>query len=647
MGLDCDCINSEPDLVQTICAPNCYSKQAIRLDKRLYQIDVANARIATLGSLAGAAVLASDQLALEFLQNTRDRMRKQQVTLFDEADKMISTFMADPKSVLNENETKLSPRSPEATDKVQFIIDEPDTDTQDLRWEMNSLHFSTDATSSESDEEGPPPEEIQNLAKEIRKTEGTRYKRKGLIHRHKTNGDSGSMIKPPPPNPLGHSRRALMRSHSTVPGGMCSQGQSALGSNISLVSTGHNQQQASSRGLKRNQSTNAGLPFNLLSLTGQLSWLVSEYMERGSSTYQWACELIHSISRMSVTRSTWLNVHQQLRETTELLYAHRGRAPKPVTPTAASAKGEIAWTNIQGAYQAIIMGDSNAATVTAETARQLFSSCNTKTDKHLTNLNNLLEKKFHLAYVCDLILWRAHKVLFIAQDSRERDSGLQQLTDFRIRLMQLRLDQANVQNWSPELVDWILRWLDEVIDNKSGHRPPGVDRYCLNELHVFKTSIQRFHTLVQDIAQSEFTSADYLSAIVKDEDNLSMATGYADSVTTHQNHHLHPYHYHHGQGGHQQDLRPLDADRCSHTYAALIKQIHDHAMSQRPLSYFAVRALYDIAMELGCEIDWNERMETLQGELERAFEEWDQLFKIRFPPDYYDQVIGKGTPSEL
>ncbi|THD28986.1 hypothetical protein D915_000174 [Fasciola hepatica] len=649
MGMDFSVDSSEPDLVQTIFAPNCYSKQAIRFDKKLYQIDVANTRVATLSSLSGAAVLSSDQRALEFLQNTQNRIRRQQVTLFKEAEKLISTFIADPKRVLNETELKPAVKSPGSTDKVQFIIEEPDLDAQDLRWEMNSLHFSTDATSSESDEEGPTPEEIDYLAKQIRKAEGTRFKRKLRIHRHRNEEEIGGVPKPPPPNPLGHSKRALMRSHTTVPSGLCAHGTSTIGSSVSLVSAAHQSSNApSGRNGKPKETPNSGLPFNLLSLTGQLSWLVSEYLERGSSTYQWASDLIHSISKMSVTRSTWLNVHQQLRETTELLYANRGCGPRPAVPASVSAKGEVAWTNIQAAFQAIQMGDANAATVTAETARQLLSSANAKTGRQLTNLVSLFEKKFHLAYVCDLVLWRAHKVLFATQDLSEGDASVPQLTDFCIRLLQVRLDQANVQNWSPELIDLILRWIDEEIDGKSTNTSPETDRYFLNELHLFKKSVQRFQNLVKNIIKSEFTSDEYLFGIRKEEplpnvissgDNLSMSR----SSSSHSLH-CHPHLHHHGQGGHQQDLRPLDADRCSHTYAALIKQIHDHAMSQRPLSYFAIRALYDIAVELGCDIDWNKRLETLQTELAKAYEDWEQLFKIRFRTEYYDQIIG-GTPK--
>lgn len=654
LGMDVSADDSEPGLVQTIFSPNCYSQQAIRLDKKLYQIDVANARVATLGSLCGAAVLSADQRALEFLQNTQDRIRRQQVTLFKEANKLISAFTADPKRVLNEAELSSTPNSPGSPDKVKFIVDEPDLDAHDLRWEMNSLHFSTDATSSDSDEEGPTPEEIQHLAKEIRKAEGTRFKQKSRSHRHrKDDEEPGAVPKPPPPNPLGHSKRALMRSHTTVPSGLCAHGDSNTGSNVSLLSNSHQMPNAAAgrNGKHKESGAHSGLPFNLLSLTGQLSWLVSEYLERGSSTYQWASDLIHSISKMSVTRSTWLNVHQQLRETTELLYANRGRSPLSGVPTSLSAKGVLAWTNILAAFQAIQMGDTNAATVTAETARQLLSSANAKKDKSLTNLVSLLEKKFHLAYVCDLVLWRAHKVLFSTQDLNDRDASIPQLTDFRIRLLQVRLDQANVQNWSPELVDLIIRWIDEEIENNSTRSTPQEsDRYFLNELRLFRTSVQRFQSLVKSITKSEFTSKAYLLNARKDDLGSDLTTS-RDSLSTtgnssHHSLHCHPHLHHHGQGGHQQDLRPLDADRCSHTYAALIKQIHDHAMSQRPLSYFAVRALYDIAMELGCDIDWNKRMETLEEELTKAYEDWERLFKVRFRPEYYDQVVGDKPKHE-
>ncbi|CAH8592684.1 unnamed protein product [Dicrocoelium dendriticum] len=628
LGVDLCRTDSEPDLVQTICAPNCFSKEVIRMDKKLYQIDVANNRISTLRSLSGTAAMAGDFQALEFLHHTLLRIRRQRAVLFKHADKYLNEFKQDPSRMMPHASKRTGPSesdegAKEDGRKVTFIV-QGDEDDSDLRWELNSLNLSTDS-STESEEDIPTAEELQHLAREIRKTEGTRFKRK-LAHR-KNSTDSEHM--PPPPNPLAHSGRVLLRSHATMPGSMNSQRRT---SSASLVT------QANAGGLKVSHVPK--LPFNLLSLTGQLSWMVSEYIEHDTSTFKWATDLIHSISRMSVTKATWLNVHQQLRETTELLYRHRGRNQR--LAHSASAKGEIAWNHLQMAHASLISSEST--TVTSEMGRKLLSSPKTKIrDRKLPRLSSLLEKKFHLAYVCDLILWRAHKILFLNQVEAPHDTAKYQLIDFRIRHMQLRLDQANTINWSPELIDWIMCWIDKAMQSQTQVQLAIDDYFCLNELKCLKTSIEQLRTLVEHVNASEFLSEDYLLPGSGDTNGPEFITNQKDSVEPHRHRHYHPHHLHHGQGGHQQDLRPVDADRCSHAYSALVQQVHDSAMARRPLGYFAERALYDIAFELNCPIDWKERLANLLVELVEAHNEWEHLLHSRLSREFYEELFESMT----
>ncbi|GAA52488.1 hypothetical protein CSKR_111798 [Clonorchis sinensis] len=648
MASDLCRVESEPDLVQTICSPNVFNKDAIKLDKKLYQIDVANARISTLSRLSGTAVLVKDYQALEFLEKITHRIRKQNVTLFKEADKYLTQFKRDPNLLLNDPKEKSKvvgaegPHSP-LSDKIMFIVsDDDDQDGENLRWELNSLSFSTDNSSTESDEEGPTPEEVENLAHEIRKAEGTRFKKKSKhsFHSKQSQEDNKTAHMPPPPNPLGHSKRALLRSHSTVPNGLCEQGSMIASSSSSSILgdlDADDRESIDSRRRVHKSSHASNLPFNLLSLTGQLSWLVSEYIERDTSTYKWATELIHKISTMSVNRATWLNVHQQLRETTELLYKHRDKHNASIKSK--TAKGEIAWNRLQLTYETVASNDGDNATVTAETARKLFANgtatcCPNSSHQHLVHLARFLEKKFHLAYVCDLILWKAQKLLYATRSVASADTAKYQLIDFRIRHMQLRLDQANFQNWSSELTDWMTCWIDEAINLQSHVKNQYEDNFCLDELRTMQSSVKRFHTLVQHLRDSEFMSDVFLDVNSPGPDSVRMKT---DPPEGHQHHpHYHPHLHHHGEGGHQQDLRPMEADRCSHTYAALVRQIHEHAMSNRPLSYFAERALYDMAVELDCPIDWKERLTTLLDELTEAYKGWELLLQSKLNSDYYN-----------
>ncbi|KAF5403136.1 hypothetical protein PHET_03359, partial [Paragonimus heterotremus] len=642
LNMDLCRIDSEPDLVQTVCEPRHFSKEAIRLDKKLYQIDVANARIVTLNSLSGTAVLAKDLQALKFLHSRLISIRKQRSALFKEADKYLTKFKHDPNLLLVESsrsrlenilQVDYADGAGGYNTPVTFVIqgDEEDA-TEDVRWEMNSLSFSTENTSDESDSEGPTTEELEHLAREIRKSEGTRFKRMHKarkLSRKNSNACTPEMHKPPPPNPLGHSKRAMFRSHTTVPSGLCQQ-QHIQGSAVSLTSLPDGPKDGRSQSSKSQNSSK--LPFNLLSLTGQLSWLVSEYIPRDCSTYKWAMDLINRISRMSVTRSTWLNVHQQLRETTELLYSHRQRNQQATNSI--TVKGEVAWSTIQCIHQTIVAGDNNATiTLTSGGARRLLATdTHSEFDRTLHHLSTLLERKFHLAYVCDLLLWRAHIILFSWQTNAPADTAKHQLIDFRIRHMQLRLDQANVQNWSPELIDWMMRWIVEAIELQRSDKSLE-DLFCLDELQAFRISVSRFRELVEHLCASEFLSEEYLYVDKKASDVSETCSQNSDCSRPHHLHY-HPYHYHHGQGGQQQDLRPLDADRCSHTYSALVRQIHDHAMSKRPLTYFAKRALYDVAMELDCQIDWKERLTTLLDELSETYIEWEQLLTAKLSPEY-------------
>ncbi|KAF8560742.1 hypothetical protein P879_05738 [Paragonimus westermani] len=642
LNIDLCRIDSEPDLVQTVCEPRCFTKEVIRLDKKLYQIDVANARIATLNSLSGTAAMAKDLQTLKFLHNRLISIRKQRSALFKEADKYLTKFKHDPNLLLVESsrtrlENILQMNSVDSAGSydtpVTFVIqDDEDDAAEDVRWEMNSLSFSTENTSDESDPEGPTTEELEHLAREIRRSEGTRFKRKHKarkLSRKNSNACTPEVHKPPPPNPLGHSKRAMFRSHTTVPSGLCQQ-QHMQSSAVSLTSLPDGSRDERSQ-FSRSQNSSK-LPFNLLSLTGQLSWLVSEYIPRDCSTYKWAMDLINRISRMSVTRSAWLNVHQQLRETTELLYSHRDRNQHATNSI--TVKGEVAWSTIQCIHQTIVAGDNNTTITLASggTRRLLASDTHSEPNRTLHHLSTLLERKFHLAYVCDLLLWRAHIILFSWQTSAPNDTAKHQLIDFRIRHMQLRLDQANVQNWSPELIDWMMCWIVEAIELQRSDRSLE-DLFCLDELQAFRISVGRFRELVEHLRASEFLSEEYLSVDKKASDASETCSQNSDCSRPHHLHY-HPHHYHHGRGGQQQDLRPLDADRCSHTYSALIRQIHDHAMSKRPLTYFAKRALYDVAMELDCQIDWEERLTTLLDELSEAYIEWEQLLTAKLSPEY-------------
>ncbi|CAH8644098.1 unnamed protein product [Heterobilharzia americana] len=574
--------------VQTICEPCSVSKAGINFDLLLRRIDTTNARVTTLINLCTTAVLASDTSAINFLVNSLKRMRRKQNLSINEADDMMSTFLKDPLVLLRSRKKGNRNEAGGGEEKaVTFSINYPEDDDEDededeingvsdeteIRWEMNSLHLSTDNSTSDSDDEGPTPEYVLNLSKQIRKTEGTRLKQNLRLLRHKKSSTTviatgagvaggssvpGSISKkasfnvPPPLNPLGHNRNDLLRAHATVPSGLCQQGRKI--SSSSMVSSTGGSCHTDGR---------------------QLSWLISEYLERGSSTYKWATELINSIVKMSVNRSTWLNVHQQLRETTELLYSHRDQLMKNPCSASETPQGEIAWTKLQAIHQAILLGDLNSSTITSDrgsttttTNNNDSDDNNSKTDRRLVQLSGLLEKKLHLAYLCDLLLWKAHKVILMDHGYDDEDIAKCQLMDFQIRLLELQLDQANGQNWSSALMDYIMCWMCEICEWKREFNPntSDIDYFIWNEF--------------------------------------------------------------------QGDFRALDADRCSRSYAALIRQIQEHAMKNRPLSYFAERALYDIAVELGCPVNWDERFDSLSKELQYAWQEWELIIQEKIDRDF-------------
>ncbi|CAH8664028.1 unnamed protein product [Heterobilharzia americana] len=685
--------------VQTICEPCSVSKAGINFDLLLRRIDTTNARVTTLINLCTTAVLASDTSAINFLVNSLKRMRRKQNLSINEADDMMSTFLKDPLVLLRSRKKGNRNEAGGGEEKaVTFSINYPEDDDEDededeingvsdeteIRWEMNSLHLSTDNSTSDSDDEGPTPEYVLNLSKQIRKTEGTRLKQNLRLLRHKKSSTTviatgagvaggssvpGSISKkasfnvPPPLNPLGHNRNDLLRAHATVPSGLCQQGRKISSSSM-VSSTGGSCHTDGSMKLTPT------LPFNLLSLTGQLSWLISEYLERGSSTYKWATELINSIVKMSVNRSTWLNVHQQLRETTELLYSHRDQLMKNPCSASETPQGEIAWTKLQAIHQAILLGDLNSSTITSDRLKMLHKSViqnsgsttttnnnndsddnNSKTDRRLVQLSGLLEKKLHLAYLCDLLLWKAHKIILMDHGYDDEDIAKCQLMDFQIRLLELQLDQANGQNWSSALMDYIMCWMCEICEWKREFNPntSDIDYFIWNELYVFKNSVHNLLDLVKTLNSCKLIRSAFDENYKNATDNTTSSNGsgsnssigntmnsdtsLADISTkgqSHRSHHYHPHHHHHSQG----DFRALDADRCSRSYAALIRQIQEHAMKNRPLSYFAERALYDIAVELGCPVNWDERFDSLSKELQYAWQEWELIIQEKIDRDF-------------
>nr|CAH8873268.1 unnamed protein product [Trichobilharzia regenti] len=698
MGLDNECSKDHETecYIQTIYEPCSLSRTAINFDRLLRRIDTTNARVTTLINLSATAVLASDKSAINFLVNSLKRMRRKQGLAINEADDIMPTFLKNPLLLLrsrkkkhksengiNGGEEKLAtftlsyPEDDDDGDNVDGEGDESDKDEilddTEILWEMSSVQISTDCSTSDSDDEGPTPEYVLNLSKQIRKTEGVRLKQNLRLIRHKKSstaalnsgvvpgGKKTSINVPPPLNPLAHNRNDMLRAHATVPSGLCQQGRKVSSSSM-----------MSSSGLPHcdgSTKSTPTLPFNLLSLTGQLSWLISEYIERGSSTYKWATELINSIGKMSVTRSTWLNVHQQLRETTELLYSHRDQLIKKNYALSETPQGEIAWNKLQTVHQGILYGDLNSSTITTDRLRTLCKSLkvnnnnnnnnsnnipatndpttNGNTERKLVQLSCLLEKKLHLAYLCDLLLWKAHKLILSDHGNNDEDVAKCQLMDFQIRLLELQLDQANGQNWSPELMDYIVCWMSDICEWKAEFQPntSDVDYFIWNELYVFKNSVQNLLDLVKTLTSCKLIRSaldengknmiDHKQSIASSSGSsaLNSNTSLTDLSSRSQScrsHHYHPHHHHHGQG----DFRTLDADRCSRSYAAMIRQIQEHAMKNRPLGYFAERALYDIAVELGCQVNWDERFHSLSKELLNAWKEWELIIQEKVDRDF-------------
>lgn len=702
MGLSLEGRDNEVECyVQTICEPCTLSKSAINFDRLLRRIDTTNARVTTLINLCTTAILASDKTAINFLVNSLKRMRRKQNLLINEADDTMLTFLKDPLILLRSKKKKAGKNESGVKFSISYPEDDDDDDDEDddgddvendvvsngdvregniedkcennkkideaqIRWEMSSNQLSTDYSTSDSDNDGPTPEFVLNLSKQIRKTEGTRLKQNlRLINRKKsstTGNKKTSYNVPPPLNPLGHNRNDLLRSHATVASGLCQQSHKI--SSSSMLST---------NGLHNTDSNNTKytptLPFNLLSLTGQLSWLISEYIERGSSTYKWATELINSIGKMSVTRSTWLNVHQQLRETTELLYSHRDQQLKLYHSTSETPQGEIAWTKLQAIHQNILNGDLNACTITPDSLKVLCqspkqSNNSNNNERKLVQLSTLLEKKLHLAYLCDLLLWKAHKIILTQLNYTDDDIVKCQSMDFQIRLFELQLDQLNGQNWSSNLMDYMMCWISDICEWKVEFNlnTSDIDYFMWNEFYVFKNSVQNLLDLVKSLNacklirsaldeqnknQIDINNSTYncnLSSSVSNinlEDNqsrisssdISSSSSAAAAAKTHSHrslHNYHPHQSHHSQG----DFRALDADRCSRSYSALIRQIQEHAMNNRPLAYFAERALYDIAVELGCTVNWDERFDSLSNELKNAWQEWELIIREKIDRDF-------------
>ncbi|TNN15812.1 hypothetical protein EWB00_001041 [Schistosoma japonicum] len=685
MGLNLEGRENEVDCcIQTICEPCTLSKIAINFDRLLRRIDTTNARVTTLINLCTTAILASDKTAINFLVNSLKRMRRKQNVLINEADDIMLTFLKDPLVLLRSKKTAgksnagvtFSITYPEDDDDDDGDDDEDKEDNNDevdsvkvsntenkcehkrteesqIHWELSSSQLSTDYSTSDSDNDGPTPEYVLNLSKQIRKTEGTRLKQNlRLINRKKSSNmgsNKGSFNVPPPLNPLGHNRNDLLRSHATVASGLCQQSHKISTSSMLSMNGLYN----TDVGIRSTPT----LPFNLLSLTGQLSWLISEYIERGSTTYKWATELINSIGKMSVTRSTWLNVHQQLRETTELLYSHRDQQLKKHHSVSETSKGEISWNKLQALHQSILDGDLNSCTITSGNLKTLCqSSKQINNERKLVQLSCLLEKKLHLAYLCDLLLWKAHKLILAQFNYTDEDIVKCQSMDFQIRLFELQLDQLNGQNWSSNLMDSMLCWISDICEWKVEFNPSDsdIDYFMWNEFYVFKSSVQTLLDLVKSLNacklirsaldeqnknQIDMITNNYgLSSSLSNvnlEDNQSKTSSDASVSSKGQLSHrstqnYHPHQSHHSQG----DFRTLDADRCSRSYAALIRQIQENAMNNRPLAYFAERALYDIAVELGCNVNWDERFDSLSKELQNAWQEWDLIIREKIDRDF-------------
>ncbi|CAI2735200.1 unnamed protein product [Schistosoma spindalis] len=690
MGLSLEGRDNEIECyVQTICEPCTLSKNAINFDRLLRRIDTTNARVTTLINLCTTAILASDKTAINFLVNSLKRMRRKQNLLINEADDTMLTFLKDPLILLRSKKKKVDKNESGVKFSINYPEDDDDDDDDDddgdvendidgngdvregniedkcenskkieeaqIRWEMSSNQLSTDYSTSDSDNDGPTPEFVLNLSKQIRKTEGTRLKQNlRLISRKKSSNmgnKKASYNVPPPLNPLGHNRNDLLRSHATVASGLCQQSHKI--SSSSMLST---------NGLHNNDTKyTPTLPFNLLSLTGQLSWLISEYIERGSSTYKWATELINSISKMSVTRSTWLNVHQQLRETTELLYSHRDQQLKLYYSINETSKGEIAWNKLQVIHQNILNGDLNASTITPSNLKGLYQSTkqiNNNNERKLVQLSCLLEKKLHLAYLCDLLLWKAHKIILTQLNDTNDNIIKCQSMDFQIRLFELQLDQLNGQNWSSNLMNYMLCWINDICEWKIQFNLnlSDIDYFIWNEFYVFKNSIQNLLDLVKSLNacklirsaldeqnknQIDINNSIYnynlinsISNINLDDNQSRISSSSSDIVSKIQSHrsshNYHPHQSHHSQG----DFRILDAERCSRSYSALVRQIQENAMNNRPLAYFAERALYDIAVELGCTVNWDERFDSLSKELKNAWQEWELIIREKIDRDF-------------
>ncbi|RTG86191.1 uncharacterized protein DC041_0005937 [Schistosoma bovis] len=692
MGLSLEGRDNEIECyVQTICEPCTLSKNAINFDRLLRRIDTTNARVTTLINLCTTAILASDKTAINFLVNSLKRMRRKQNLLINEADDTMLTFLKDPLILLrskkkkvgkNESGVKFSIHYPEDDDDEDDDSDDVENDIDgngnvregdiedkcenskkneeaQIRWEMSSNQLSTDYSTSDSDNDGPTPEFVLNLSKQIRKTEGTRLKQNlRLINRKKSSNmgsKKASYNVPPPLNPLGHNRNDLLRSHATVASGLCQQSHKISSSSMLSTNGLHN----------TDTKYTPTLPFNLLSLTGQLSWLISEYIERGSSTYKWATELINSIGKMSVTRSTWLNVHQQLRETTELLYSHRDQQLKLYYSINETPQGEIAWTKLQAIHQNLLNGDLNASTITPNNLKVLCQSSkqlnnHNNNERKLVQLSCLLEKKLHLAYLCDLLLWKAHKIILTQLNYTDEDIVKCQSMDFQIRLFELQLDQLNGQNWSTNLMNYMLCWLNDICEwkNQFNLNSSDIDYFIWNEFYVFKNSIENLFDLVQslnacklirsaldeqnnnhinDMNQSiyNYHLSNSLSNINLDDNQsrISSSDGSSSKIQSHNrlsHNNYHPHQSHHSQG----DFRILDAERCSRSYSALVRQIQENAMNNRPLAYFAERALYDIAVELGCTVNWDERFDSLSKELKNAWQEWELIIREKIDRDF-------------
>lgn len=617
------CLGSEaatkmkPKRVQTICAPDNLSKVALDFDKQLYRIDVANTQAETIHTLSGTAVIMSELTMLSFLRTHLDRVIRNRKHLFKQAKEQLVTFINDPNCLLADFERQTS------GDNVTFFVNMPVDEDQEVEWEKSSLQLSVGSSSSDTDSDGPGPEELVTLRKNIRKIEGSRFKIKAKKNSEASNT---KLHQPPPPNPLGHVRKDVLRTRNTIANGLCRATGNASGGPINdrsrppppaLPPNSNN----NGRGNAKPSKSSTGL-FNLVSMTGQISWLISEFLERGSSTYQWANELMNTISGMSVAKTTWFNMHQQLTDITELLYRERSLTEGDLE-NIGTVKCQLAWKDIQHVYKTTSASaptvEDNEVTVTAGNARAFLHQ-----EDKLIPLMVLSERKFHLAYVCDLLLYRAHKNLFTSQlNPVFSTTTLQedQLIDFQIRLLQLRLDRANVQHWSPDVIEWLTCWLQNALrktDSPKVDLENVKDKFSVNELRTMARSVEHFRTLVADLCAFEFA---------EDVAPFASANAPSDGGNHHQHHRYHPHMHHHGEGGLRQDLRILDADRCSITCSEPIKQTHEHVNSKRPLRYFAERALYDIALELDVKINWKERLTSLFGELSSAHQEWSTFLQ--------------------